>query len=126
MVGIFPRQVVGWMTADPSVLAVVVPVLLPAAVFQISDGTQGIGAGVLRGAGDSGFAFVANLLGHYGVGLPLTLVLGLLLGRGVVGIWWGLCAGLTAVGALLFARFWVLSAKPIRPLVGGLGELPTS
>jgi MATE family multidrug resistance protein len=117
---IFPLQLARWMTGDASVLALVVPVLMPAAVFQISDGTQGIGAGVLRGAGDSRFALLANLLGHYAVGLPLTLYLGLVLGRGVVGIWWGLCAGLTAVGVLLFARFWLVSGKAIRPLVDAL------
>jgi hypothetical protein len=35
----------------------------------------------------------------------------------VVGIWWGLSAGLTAVALVLFVRFWRLSARPVAALV---------
>jgi MATE family multidrug resistance protein len=35
---------------------------------------------------------------------------------GVTGLWWGLCAGLTAVAAGLLARFLRLSAREIVPL----------
>ena len=87
-----------------------------AAVFQISDGVQAVGAGVLRGAGDTRFAFLANLVGHYLIGLPIAVALGLFLGRGVIGLWWGLCAGLTAVAVALLARFARLSSREIVPL----------
>jgi MATE family multidrug resistance protein len=113
---LFPKELAALMTNDPAVIALAVPLLVPTAVFQVSDGTQGIGAGVLRGAGDSRFTFVANLLGHYGVGLPLALVFGVVREGGVVGIWWGLCAGLTIVGVMLFIRFYRLSQRPIAPL----------
>ena len=63
-----------------------------------------------------GFAFLANLGGHYFVGLPIAIWLGLHLGQGVMGLWWGLCAGLTAVAIALFTRFLRLSAKEITPL----------
>jgi MATE family multidrug resistance protein len=86
------------------------------AVFQISDGVQGIGAGVLRGAGDTLYSFLANLVGHYLVGLPLAIWLGLFMHQGIVGIWWGLCAGLTSVALGLFTRFWRLSSRPIERL----------
>jgi len=86
------------------------------AVFQISDGIQAVGAGVLRGAGDTRFAFLANLFGHYLVGLPVAILLGLHLGLGVIGLWWGLCAGLTAVAVALLTRFLRLSAREIVPL----------
>jgi MATE family multidrug resistance protein len=87
-----------------------------AAFFQLSDGAQAIGAGVLRGAGDTRYPFVANLIGHYAVGLPIAFVLGVWGSLGVIGLWWGLCAGLTAVGFALFLRFARLSRRPIRPL----------
>lgn len=111
-----PRLLASAMTDDPQVLAVTVPLLWVAAAFQLSDGLQGVGAGVLRGVGDTRFTLVANLAGHYGVGLPVALGLGFGAGLGVVGLWWGLCAGLTAVGVALLYRFWRLSSKPIRPL----------
>ena len=97
-------------------IATSVPLLAVCAVFQLSDGIQGVGAGVLRGAGDTRFAFVANLVGHYVVGLPVAIVLGLRLGQGVIGLWWGLCAGLTAVAMALLTRFLHLSAREIPPL----------
>jgi MATE family multidrug resistance protein len=56
------------------------------------------------------------MVGHYVIGLPLTLLLGFGLGLGVVGIWWGLCAGLIAVAVALLWRFHWLSAGTLRPL----------
>ncbi|MFY0583146.1 hypothetical protein ACN28S_60580 [Cystobacter fuscus] len=95
-----------------------VPLLMVCAVFQLSDGVQGVGAGVLRGAGETRFTFLANVVGHYAVGLPVALLLGFGLKLGVVGIWWGLCAGLTAVGLALLWRFERQSAGTLRPMEG--------
>jgi MATE family multidrug resistance protein len=113
---IAPRQLTGLLTDQPEVVAASVPLLAVAAVFQISDGIQGVGAGVLRGAGDTRFAFLANLAGHYAVGIPIAIGLGLVWARSVIGLWWGLCAGLTAVAIALLTRFVLLSARPIAPL----------
>jgi len=113
---LWPTPLARLLSDQPAVVAATAPLLVVAAVFQISDGVQAVGAGVLRGTGDTHYAFVANLVGHYGVGLPLALLFGFTLNGGVVGLWWGLCAGLTAVGAALFARFWVRSSREIKPL----------
>jgi MATE family multidrug resistance protein len=112
----FPDRLARLLTDDPAVLATAAPLLVVAAVFQVSDGVQGVGAGVLRGAGDTRFTFAANMVGHWLVGLPLALALGLLRGLGVVGLWWGLCAGLSAVAVALLARFLRISAREIRPV----------
>jgi MATE family multidrug resistance protein len=85
-------------------------------MFQISDGVQGVGAGVLRGAGDTRFTFAANMVGHWAVGFPLALALGFGLGLGVRGLWWGLCAGLSAVAGALVWRFLRISSRAIRPV----------
>ena len=90
--------------------------MMVAAVFQVFDGIQGVGAGVLRGAGETRFTFFANMVGHYAIGLPLSLVLGFGLKLGIVGIWWGLCAGLTSVALALLWRFHRQSAGTLRPL----------
>ncbi|MEW5851140.1 MAG: MATE family efflux transporter [Myxococcota bacterium] len=98
------------------VVAATASLLFVAAVFQISDGVQAVGAGVLRGAGDTRFLSVANVVGHYAIGLPVAILLGFILDGGIRGLWWGLCSGLSAVALALFVRFWMLSQRPIRPL----------
>lgn len=97
------------LTDDPRVIAAAAPLLAVAAAFQISDGVQAVAAGALRGAGDTRWPLVSNVVGHYLVGVPLGALLAFALGWGAVGLWWGLSAGLTAVAVALTVRFWVLS-----------------
>lgn len=104
------------MTGEPQVLQLVVSLFGVCAVFQVFDGLQAVAAGALRGVGDTQFAFWANVVGHYGVGLPVALVLSLVFGLGVVGLWWGLCAGLIVVSLALSWRFERLTQKPVRAL----------
>jgi len=113
---LFPLPLARLAGAQPEVVPLVVPLLIISAVFQVFDGVQGVGAGVLRGAGETRFTFVANMVGHYAIGLPLSLLLGFGLKQGIVGIWWGLCAGLIAVAIALLWRFHRLSAGTLRPL----------
>jgi MATE family multidrug resistance protein len=113
---LIPGVIVATMTDSAAIAALAIPLFKVAAVFQISDGLQGVGAGVLRGAGISRFTFTANVVGHYLVGLPLSLLLGFWMGWGVVGIWWGLAAGLTLVAAALVWRFIQVSGREIVPL----------
>jgi MATE family multidrug resistance protein len=111
-----PHVLARGMTDQAAVISATVPLFAVAAVFQLSDGVQGVGAGVLRGFGDSHFTFYANVLGHYAIGLPIALYLGFSRALGITGVWWGLCAGLTTVAIALFSRFWRLSTRPVRPL----------
>jgi MATE family multidrug resistance protein len=117
---LFPAGLARLMTDDAGVLAAAAPLLVVTAVFQVSDGVQAVGAGVLRGAGDTRFTFAANMVGHWLVGLPIALLLGKSAGLGVTGLWWGLCIGLAAVALALVARFLRLSAREIAPIrLGG-------
>lgn len=111
-----PRAVARLLTNQETVITAAVPILLVAAVFQLSDGLQAIGAGILRGAGDTAFPLASNLVGHWLVGLPIALYLGFHRNMGIVGLWWGLCAGLTAVAVLLLFRFNRLSKRMIVPI----------
>jgi MATE family multidrug resistance protein len=115
---LFPAALARLMTDDASVLRAATPLLVVAAVFQISDGVQGVGAGVLRGASDTRYTFKASMIGHWLVGFPIAIALGILGPFGVTGLWWGLCAGLSAVAAGLFGRFLRLSSREIVPLAG--------
>jgi MATE family multidrug resistance protein len=111
-----PEPLARLMTNQATVIAAAVPLFVVAAVFQISDGVQAAGAGVLRGAGDTKYAFYANIAGHWVIGLPVALLLGFKFELGIVGLWWGLCVGLTVVAILLFVRFEKLSRTAIAPL----------
>lgn len=113
---LWPRSIARIVTDQPEVIAAAAPLMLVAAVFQLSDGVQATGSGVLRGAGDTKFAFWANVAGHWLIGFPIALYLGFQRDMGIVGLWWGLCVGLTVVAAMLFARFEKLSRTEIAPI----------
>jgi len=98
---------------DAPVVRAAVPLVAIAAFFQLSDGVQAVASGALRGAGDTRWPLVSNLIGHYAIGLPTSLALAFGLGWGAPGIWWGLSAGLTGVAVALLARFLVLTRRPV-------------
>lgn len=113
---LFPGVIARLMTDDPAVVAAAVPLLRVAAIFQLSDGVQAVGAGVLRGAGETRFTFAANVVGHWLLGFPAAVLLGFTFAGGVTGLWWGFVLGLSAVAAALVARFLRISARDIAPL----------
>lgn len=100
-----PAALVRLFTNSEEVLAAAVPLVVIAAVFQLFDGAQGVAGGALRGIADVRFAFVANVVAHWFVGLPLALVLAFRRGMGVEGLWYGLTVGLVVVAVLCTTRF---------------------
>ncbi|MDP6408289.1 MAG: MATE family efflux transporter [Planctomycetota bacterium] len=101
------RDVLGRIyTDDASVVALAATILPIAAAFQVFDGAQIIGTGVLRGMGRTRPAAVMNLIAFYAVGLPLAWLLAFRFERGLAGLWWGLCAGLGVVAVALVGWVW--------------------
>lgn len=100
---VFPRALLGAFTSDPEVLRTGARILMFVAVFQIADGIQVSATGALRGIGNTRAAMLANLLGHYPVGLLLGLTLCFGFGWGVLGLWGGLAAGIITVAATVLA-----------------------
>lgn len=113
---IAPRPLAMLLTNQPAVIDLASSLFVIAALFQLSDGLQAVGSGALRGAGDTHFALIANLIGHWLIGAPIAFYLGFARGMGILGLWWGLCAGLTAVAAMLIYRFERLSRNAIVPV----------
>jgi MATE family multidrug resistance protein len=107
-----PRTILGWFTTDAGVIATGVGLLACAAAFQLCDGLQIVASGNLRGAGDTRTPMIGNTLSHWGIGLPLAYLLGIVLGRGVVGIWIGLTVGLIVAGFVLVTA-WTMRARTI-------------
>ena len=109
-----PSVIARVFTDDASVIAATIPLLQIASVFQLSDGAQAIAAGALRGLGDTRATLVGNVIGHYGIGLPISLALGFGAGMGAPGLWWGLSAGLTGTALYLVLRFLAATRTPGR------------
>ena len=82
--------------------------------FQIFDGLQVVGGGLMRGMGRPKAGAIVNLIGFYVIGLPLGWLLGFPMELGIMGIWWGLVAGLGGVALMLCV--WVMRTAK-RPLV---------
>jgi multidrug resistance protein, MATE family len=78
-----------------------------AAAFQLVDGAQVIGAGMLRGLHDTRWPLLFALVGYWVVGLGVAIWLAFGRDWKGVGIWVGLASGLAAVAVLMLGR-WVL------------------
>ena len=95
---------------DADIAALASTVLPIAGAFQLFDGTQAVGAGVLRGMGLPRPAAIFNLIGYYALALPLAWWLAIHQHMGIAGLWWGLALGLAVIAALLV--FWILRTEP--------------
>lgn len=92
-------------TNDTIVISIAAQLLIIAGFFQLFDGTQVVGLGVLRGLGDVNIPTFITFLSYWIIGIPLGYVLGIYVGMGVKGIWYGLTFGLLTASILLFYRF---------------------
>lgn len=104
------RQIVGLFLdlADPANQAVIgyaVTFLWIAAGFQLFDGAQVIGAGLLRGLKDTRWPMVFAGFGYWVVGLGTSVALGFGAGLGGLGVWIGFVVGLATAATLLVTRF---------------------
>lgn len=95
-------------TDDANVIAIAATILPIAAAFQIFDGLQVVGGGILRGLGQTRPAAIFNFMGYYLWALPIAWWFAFRLGMGLPGIWWALSIGLATVALLLIA--WVARA----------------
>jgi MATE family multidrug resistance protein len=110
---IFPRELVG-LFFGPGVGSqtrdLAVGFLTVAAAFQIADGAQVIGAGMLRGLHDTKWPLIFALVGYWVVGLGIGTWLAFARYWQGLGIWIGLASGLAAVAALMLGR-WMLRER---------------
>jgi MATE family multidrug resistance protein len=98
---------------DPQVISLAASLLVLAGLFQLSDGIQVVGLGVLRGLEDVKVPTIVTFLAYWGLGLPLGYLLAFKVGFAEKGIWIGLFIGLTLTAGMLLYRFNRLSKKKI-------------
>ncbi len=79
--------------------------LLFAALFQISDSTQSISAGLLRGIKDVKIPTYFIAIAYWAVGIPVGCLLAFHFKMGAAGIWTGFIVGLTFSAGFLSFRF---------------------
>ncbi|MBW0006977.1 MAG: MATE family efflux transporter [Sphingomonas sp.] len=96
--------------ANGETIRLAVSFLMVAAAFQLVDGAQVIGAGMLRGLHDTRWPLVFALVGYWVVGLGIGAWLAFAQDWKGVGIWVGLASGLAAVAALMLAR-WMMRSR---------------
>ncbi|WP_410479258.1 MATE family efflux transporter [Pedobacter nototheniae] len=106
LIFIFANQLLPFIiTNDLAVIKIAAQLLIIAGFFQLFDGTQVVGLGVLRGLGDVNVPTFITFLAYWVIGIPVGYLLGITFGLGVNGIWYGLTLGLLTASILLFIRF---------------------
>ena len=96
-------------TTDKAVIGIAAQLLIIAAFFQLFDGTQVVGLGILRGMGDVNVPTGITFIAYWVIGLPVAYGLGIYFNIGVMGVWYGLVFGLMSSSILLFIRFQKIS-----------------
>ncbi|MFM7028101.1 MAG: MATE family efflux transporter [Chakrabartia sp.] len=99
------------------VIGLAIQFLLVAAVFQIVDGAQVMGAAMLRGLHDTRVPMYFALFGYWGIGIGVGAVLAFKLGFEGRGIWIGLASGLATVSLMMVWRWHNRARLGLVPVV---------
>jgi len=90
---------------DLEVIKIASSLIIIAAIFQIVDGLQVVGVGILRGLTDLKAPMVISFVSYWIIGLPVAYLLGFVFQFGVEGIWVSFIVGLSLAAIFFFLRF---------------------
>ena len=97
---------------DYEVISLASSLLIIAGLFQLSDGVQAVGLGVLRGIRDTKTPTLVTFISYWVIAIPLSYYLGIICDYGLFGVWIGLSVGLTIAAVFHVLRFnYLTSAK---------------
>lgn len=102
---LFRHQLPFIFNDEKQVVSLAAYLLLFAALFQISDSTQAVSAGLLRGIKDVRIPTVFIGIAYWAIGIPLGCLLAFYFKMGAAGIWIGFIAGLSFSAIFLSFRF---------------------
>lgn len=111
---VFKNQLPFAFNKEYMVVELASTLLLFAAIFQISDSTQAISAGLLRGIKDVKVPTVLIGIAYWVVGIPVGYVLAFKYEMGAQGMWLGLILGLTLTSIFLISRFLKMSKRNLK------------
>ena len=103
--GMGGRVIARWFVTDAAVIALAPQLLIVAALFQLVDGVQVIGASALRALADVRVPTAITFIAYWAIALPLGYALGVRGPFGAVGIWTGIASGLAFAAVFLAVRF---------------------
>ena len=98
---------------DGSVVSIASSLLIIAAFFQIFDGSQAVGLGMLRGLMDVRIPTIITFIAYWILMIPAGFILGFEMKLGIQGIWIGYILGLAFSAILLNFRFHLISKQKI-------------
>jgi len=101
----FGEQLTRIISDDPVHIELVPKLLVAAGCIQAFFAFAMVVRNGLRGVGDTKWILAITVFGCYAIRLPLAWFLGIHLGYGLVGIWWGLMLELAVRGTMFLARF---------------------
>ncbi|AYD01615.1 MATE family efflux transporter [Neorhizobium sp. NCHU2750] len=109
----FPRELGALFldTHQPDAQAVLdfaAPLIVIAGIFQLVDGLQAVGAGLLRGLKDTRVPMILALIAYWPIGFACAYLFAFPLGMQGEGVWYGFVLGLAAAAILLCGRFWLI------------------
>lgn len=98
---VFRFQFTRFFTADSEVLAIASKLMILLVFYQLSDGFQVLGMGILRAFTDVKHPMVVAIISYFIIALPGGYLLGFVFDYGISGIWMGLVIGLS-LAAIFF------------------------
>ncbi len=108
---VFGRALTEYYIDDTEVINIAVGFLMIVAVFQVFDGTQAVGVGILRGLSDVRVPTLITFVAYWVIALPMAYFLGFHTELGPRGIWISLAMGLGIASFALMFRFFKIAKK---------------
>lgn len=102
---IFRTEVASLFSDDPQVIYLGSQLLIFSGIFQLSDGMQAVGAGILRGLKDVKIIMLYSFISYVIINLPLGYFLGFVCEFGAEGVWCGFICSLSAAAILFRLRY---------------------
>jgi MATE family multidrug resistance protein len=101
---IFRFQLPKMFSPDTAVIAQAASLLIIAGIFQVFDGLQIVGLGILRGFADVKAPMFIATISYLIIGIPVSYLLAFTFKIGPEGIWIGFATGLASAALMLFIR----------------------
>ena len=107
VLALFPSQLISLFTKDIKVIAIAMPIVSIAAMYQIFDGFQVVTGGILKGFKMTKFVSNSVLIGYWGVGMPTAIIFALKMNMSLRGYWIALAVSLCVIGFVqaAFAKY---------------------
>ncbi|KGE13661.1 MATE family efflux transporter [Sphingobacterium deserti] len=121
------NQYLPWLISDDqAVIRISAQLIIIAGLFQLFDGTQVVGLGILRGMGDVNIPTLITFIAYWIVGIPSAYLFGIYLNIGIQGVWYGLTLGLLSSSAMLFWRYRKIMKLRQLSVSNNLNEIPVN